>query len=229
MAYIGQAPANKLVSASDLEDGIITNSKLAQDIISAETELATAPADTDEFLISDAGTLKRIDASLIGGGKIGQVLQAVKTDTTSTNSQSFADLTGITQAITPSATSSKILVMFDGNFSAYTTSGNGQAVDFKLLRGSTDIYIGDAASNRTRTSTNFRPEGNGQYDLNPAKIVFLDSPNTTSATTYKIQWRKCFDLGSSSHSVYLNRSYEDGDNSERPRGASSITLIEVLA
>ena len=70
MAYIGQAPANKPVSSSDLEDGLITNSKLAQDIISAETELATAPADTDEFLISDAGTLKRIDASLVVGGGI---------------------------------------------------------------------------------------------------------------------------------------------------------------
>ena len=75
MAYIGQAPANKPLGASDITDGIISNSKLAQDIISAETELATAPADTDEFLISDAGTLKRIDASLVvGGGKINQVL-----------------------------------------------------------------------------------------------------------------------------------------------------------
>ena len=70
MAYIGQAPANKPLGASDITDGIISNSKLAQDIISAETELATAPADTDEFLISDAGTLKRIDASLVGGGGI---------------------------------------------------------------------------------------------------------------------------------------------------------------
>ena len=67
MAYIGQAPANKPVSSSDLEDGLITNSKLAQDIISGETELAEAPADTDEFLISDAGVLKRLDASLVGG------------------------------------------------------------------------------------------------------------------------------------------------------------------
>ena len=73
MAYIGQAPANKPVSASDLEDGLITNSKLAQDIISGETELATAPADTDELLISDAGVLKRIDASLIGGSGIEEV------------------------------------------------------------------------------------------------------------------------------------------------------------
>jgi len=70
VAYIGQKPTDKPLSASDLEDGLITNSKLAQDIISGETELATAPADTDEFLISDAGVLKRIDASLIGGGGI---------------------------------------------------------------------------------------------------------------------------------------------------------------
>ena len=46
-------------------DGTVTNAKLAQDIISAETELAATPAGTDELLISDAGTLKRIDYSLI--------------------------------------------------------------------------------------------------------------------------------------------------------------------
>jgi len=70
MAYIGQKPADKPLGASDITDGIISNSKLAQDIISGETELATAPADTDEFLISDAGVLKRIDASFVGGGGI---------------------------------------------------------------------------------------------------------------------------------------------------------------
>ena len=67
MAYIGQKPADKPLGASDITDGIISNSKLAQDIISAETELAEAPASTDEFLISDGGTLKRLDASYIGG------------------------------------------------------------------------------------------------------------------------------------------------------------------
>ena len=70
MAFIGKQPTPSPLTASDITDGIITNAKLAQDIISAETELATAPADTDEFLISDAGTLKRIDASLVGGGGI---------------------------------------------------------------------------------------------------------------------------------------------------------------
>ena len=55
MAYIGNKPANKAIVASDLDPAVITG----------QTALAVAPADTDEFLISDAGTLKRIDYSLI--------------------------------------------------------------------------------------------------------------------------------------------------------------------
>ncbi len=51
MTYIGNKPANKAVVASDLDPAVITG----------QTALAVAPADTDEFLISDAGTLKRID------------------------------------------------------------------------------------------------------------------------------------------------------------------------
>jgi hypothetical protein len=65
MSYIGSKPAAAPLTSSDVTDGIITNAKLAQDIISADTALAVAPADTDELLISDAGTLKRIDYSLI--------------------------------------------------------------------------------------------------------------------------------------------------------------------
>ena len=60
MAYIGSKPANKPVVASDLDPAVITG----------QTALAVAPADTDEFLISDAGVLKRLDASLVGGGGI---------------------------------------------------------------------------------------------------------------------------------------------------------------
>lgn len=70
MGYIGKKPTPVPLTASDVTDGIISNAKLAQDIISAETALAVAPADTDEFLLSDAGTLKRIDYSLIKGGGI---------------------------------------------------------------------------------------------------------------------------------------------------------------
>jgi len=71
-----QTLTNKSIAASQLtgtitpSDGTVTGAKLNNDIISAQTELASEPADTDEFLVSDAGTLKRIDYSLIKGGGI---------------------------------------------------------------------------------------------------------------------------------------------------------------
>ncbi len=76
MAYIGKSPSVTALTSSDIADGIISNAKLAQDIISAETELAEAPASTDEFLISDAGTLKRLDASHVGGGALVKTVTA---------------------------------------------------------------------------------------------------------------------------------------------------------
>lgn len=80
MAYIGQKPANKPVVASDLDSTVI----------SGQTELATAPADTDELLISDAGTLKRIDASLIGGGVDGITSSADATAITIDSSENVS-------------------------------------------------------------------------------------------------------------------------------------------
>ena len=72
MAYIGKKPTAAPLTSSDVEDGIITNAKLAQDIISGDTALGATPAVTDEFLVSDAGTLKRVDYSYIKGGGITQ-------------------------------------------------------------------------------------------------------------------------------------------------------------
>ena len=86
MAYIGQAPANKPVSGSDLDATVITG----------QTALSTAPADTDEFLISDAGVLKRIDYSLIKGGGTHVLLSTSKLEasslcSSSSSSKSFFD------------------------------------------------------------------------------------------------------------------------------------------
>ncbi len=65
MSYIGRQPTAAALTASDITDGIVSNAKLAQDIISADTALGAAPADTDELLVSDAGVLKRMDYSYI--------------------------------------------------------------------------------------------------------------------------------------------------------------------
>jgi len=65
MSYIGRQPTAAALTASDITDGIVSNAKLAQDIISADTALGATPADTDELLVSDAGVLKRMDYSYI--------------------------------------------------------------------------------------------------------------------------------------------------------------------
>ena len=70
MPYIGQAPAPKVVTSSDLADDIVTADKIGDTAISGFSALGATPADTDELLVSDAGTLKRVDFShLKGGGK----------------------------------------------------------------------------------------------------------------------------------------------------------------
>ena len=200
-------------------DGTVTNAKLAQDIISGETALASEPADTDEFLVSDAGTLKRIDYSLIkGGGKIAQVVQTEKTDTFTTTSTSFTDITGVTVDITPAATSSKILIIASIQVGGSSTVREA----LKLVRDSSDIHIGDAASSRTRATIFINPQGAGV--VHSASIVFLDSPSTTSATTYKIQG-----VVESGNELTINRSLTDSDSATYYRTPSSITAIEVSA
>ena len=81
MSYIGKKPAAAPLTSSDVADGIITNAKLAQDIISAETALGAAPADTDELLVSDAGTLKRMDYSYIKAGNTPAFYAVLSADT----------------------------------------------------------------------------------------------------------------------------------------------------
>jgi hypothetical protein len=68
MGFIGVQPASVPLTASDIEADIINSTHIGDTAISGFTALAEAPADTDEFLISDGGTLKRIDASHVGGG-----------------------------------------------------------------------------------------------------------------------------------------------------------------
>ena len=70
MAYIGKTPTPAPLTSSDIAADIINSTHIGDTAISGFDALATAPADTDEFLISDAGVLKRLDASLVGGGAL---------------------------------------------------------------------------------------------------------------------------------------------------------------
>ena len=96
MAYIGKTPTPAPLTSSDITNGIVTGEKLNADVISSQTELATAPADTDEFLISDAGVLKRLDASLIGGDNTPSFYGELGSDSSSQSDGAYVKVTGMT-------------------------------------------------------------------------------------------------------------------------------------
>ena len=150
-------------------------------------------------------------------GMITQVVQTIKSDTTSLSSTStFTDISGMSVAITPSSSSNKILVQFNVNISNLS---NGH-VDVRLLRGSTAIAVGDASSSRARVSISKESAAHGN-GMEERTMMFLDSPATTSATTYKLQWK------TGGVDAVLNRSKDDSDDSSHPRGVSTITAMEV--
>ena len=160
----------------------------------------------------------------VAGGKIGQVLSAAKTDTFSRNSSSFGDITGISVDITPAATTSKVLVLVDLRVGAEHGDGD---FHLRLVRGSTVIYARTTADNRKNGfagRSKFQLDNaNGEAIMVQASAVFLDSPSTTSATTYKVQ---VANVGG--RLVYINRQGLDSNAVNIPRGASSITVMEVL-
>ena len=155
------------------------------------------------------------------GGKVLQVVSATKTDTQAFSSSTFSDITGLSVSITPSSTSSKILV-FGYAMVAWDSSLSKIAIN--LLRDSTNILLADTAGSRIRTSgfTYLGTACSGTFSL---PVNFLDSPNTTSATTYKIQASALDNSGN----VYINRSFVDTDNSTFARTASTITAMEISA
>lgn len=151
--------------------------------------------------------------------KILQVVSTTKSDDFQTTSTSYTDVTGLSATITPSSTLSKVLVLAN-----IQVSGNNLGYHrVQLVRNSTVINIGDAAGSRSRV-TMLGIAANGLVGQNQS-TAFLDSPSTTSATTYKIQVQTTTDFGTGT--IAVNKAVSDSDNVQAYRSVSSITLFEV--
>ena len=138
---------------------------------------------------------RNITKSSMPTGSILQVVQVVKTDIWNTTSTTPVDITGMTASITPTSSTSKIMVRVDLKWSIY---GHG---DVYLLRDGTKIYYGDAYGIQTQSSLHSYGSGSygTDYALAAGGIEYLDSPATTSSTTYKVQF--CSDNNTGSAGV----------------------------
>ena len=144
-------------------------------------------------------------ATPAGGGKVLQVVQQVYTTQTDTSSSTFSD-TGITLNITPSSASSKVLAIVAVNGCLKTEGNTSNALSLRLMRGATEL---------TLTEDNGFSNSALYLYMGTLGMVYLDSPSTTSATTYKVQFRN--PCGASL--VRINAS----------ASKSTITLMEIGA
>jgi predicted secreted protein len=205
------ATANAVKTTYDL-----ANAAVAKSIVDAKGDLiaATAADTVSRLAVGANGTVLTADsaeatgmkwAAAAGGGKVLQVLQQVYTTETSSSSATYAD-SGITLNITPSSASSKVLIMVTVNGILKTNGNSDNSMFLNIVRTSTQLteatYIGFTNSLFTLYSGSFA-------------MTYLDSPATTSATTYKVQLKNAV----SAASVSFNKQSSQ----------STITLMEIGA
>ena len=163
-----------------------------------------------------------IPNSNLATGNVIQVVSATKTDTQVTSTSTFVDITGLSLSITPSSASNKIMLVLNMNI-----DGLERYMAVKFVRGSTDIGIGDADGSTTRVTVSSQRNHsatNDHYVMHNSSASFLDSPNTTSATTYTIQ---IGNTGDNSKISYINRPPNNNDANYIQRGISTLTVMEI--
>lgn len=145
--------------------------------------------------------------------------QATKTDTDSTTSTSFVDITGLSVTTnTPASSASRFKLIFTGMAGASNANSD---VMFRFVRDSTAIGVGDAAGSREQATgvAGFADTQTGTQES--VALSYTDSPVSAAALTYKVQWR--VDAGT----AYLNRASNDADNSGQARSISNLIVEEL--
>jgi hypothetical protein len=121
-------------------------------------------------------------AAKLPAGSVLQVVQASTTTRVQITNSTYTD-TNLTASITPSSSSSKILVLISQNIGTYNSSQVGTAGNLRIVRDSTTVFTSENVISIVAALGNASEvRVAGQYSLN-----YLDSPATTSSTTYKTQ------------------------------------------
>ncbi len=191
----GAAAIRSLGTAIDTTVFTNAGAAVAKATVDAKGDLIAGTADNtiarlavganDTVLTADSSTATGLKwAAVAGGGKVLQVVEGTTSTTTSIATSTYTD-TGITATITPTLATSRIMIVVSAPISLIRDSTTNFA-GMRLLKGATTLTTNDYAVGFTNTgSTSF--EVNHTLSFN-----YIDSPNTTSATTYKIQGNTLF-------------------------------------
>lgn len=203
--------AGEVLQAADVNDFLMDQSVMVFAGTAARGSAIPSPTEGMVTYLSDSDVVQvyKTDWEDVGvQPAILQVVSTTKTDSFATSSTSMVDVTGFSASITPSSTSSKILIVCN---ISYGQSNAAAGISFNLVRGASTIAQGTGGV--AQATVHPFPQAEQARDV--GGFNFLDSPATTSATTYKIQ------AAVSSATGYVNRGFTD------VRGISTITLMEV--
>jgi len=174
-------PSDGSVTEAKLGANSVTSAKLNNDIISGTTALTSEPADTDEFLVSDAGTLKRIDYSLIKGGGITEADQfRLTADLTNPGA---TDITANLERV-DDATFSKIGTGMSESSGIYTFPSTG----LYRIQAICHFYIPSGNDGATLVNTNISSNSGGAYDTVASAIA----GSTAGGQLYNTHPSECF-------------------------------------
>jgi len=201
--------------------GSTSGSCTLQEQAIAGTTTLTLPT-TSGTVLTTGSSGQSIPKAALPTGSVLQVISTTKTDTFSTaTTGSWVDVTGMSVSITPTSSSSKVLVIVD---LALALSTVVDIVQQRLVRGSTAICVGDSRGSRNPVSGAAGVISSNNTNANHTRgFNFLDSPATTSSTTYKIQ------VFSNTGTKFVNRCGEDIDSSTFYTSTSTITVMEIAA
>ena len=199
-------------------DVTVTNSMATEITAKADLIVGTGNAAFDNLPVGTNGHVLTADSTVsptglkwaapAGGGKVLQVVYAATTTETTIATATLTDTT-LTATITPSAASSKVMILTVSPIQLTRDSGYQANSHSRLLRGATEIF--------GWSNTSYSASG-GTNPVIPIAQNYLDSPSTTSATTYKVQASV---VGSTSASHQIKAQYESS--------ASTMILIEIGA
>jgi hypothetical protein len=219
-------PTDDTVTTAKIVDNAVTLAKLEDgtqgDVLyyGASGAPARLGFGTSGDFLKTQGTGANPVWAAAGGGKIGQVVQTLKTDSTSTTSTTFVT-SGFAVAITPAATTSKVLLLV--NSGSLQPQWSGNLMHAKIDGGNCATYIGDAGTGYESAISSI-----GTYDTygqQPNSLMYLDSPATTSETTYTLYWCNTSGTGS----AWMNRAHTQRTDDSGGNTASTFVAMEILA
>jgi hypothetical protein len=192
-------------------------SHVKTDKLSARTASGTITlGESGETLTVPSGVTLTNNGTASGFGKVLQVVQGIKSDTFSTTSGSYIEVTGLSVSITPSNASNNVLIIYSAAFGT-SNIGNHQlrrgGVEIAPLNTDSGYYSGWNCG-----------EVNDPNWMGMENVAYLDSPSSTSSLTYSVYCRS----RSSSHTISVNRTSADTSSVDYSiRGASYIIAMEI--